>query len=102
MLVGTETEVLDGLAGVLGSTEEDGVGSSRRAEGELVEGEALTTSGQNASAGASSEPQSGDGELGHFQHSSVIGDGSDNDNGLALVRFAGLVGSSVGDDAGDG
>src|SRR5690242_21530309 len=64
--VGTEAEVLDSLAGVLGSTEEDGVGTSGETGGNFVDGENLTTSLLNAGACRSGEAQGSDGELGEL------------------------------------
>lgn len=57
--VGAKAEVLDGLTGVLGATEEEGVGASWRAHGKLVNGEALTAGGQDAGAGSGSEAECG-------------------------------------------
>jgi hypothetical protein len=108
--VGTEAEMLEGLTGVLGSTEEDGVGSGGETGGNLVDGEALTTSLLDAGAGGGGEAHSRNGELGDLKHAVVVGDGADlilispcisycfrgsyNDNGLALVGLRGvLVGS---------
>jgi hypothetical protein len=58
--------MLDGLTGVLGATEEEGVGTSWGAESDLVDGEGLTTGLLNASTGRGSEAESSDGELGEF------------------------------------
>lgn len=49
---GGVAEVSDGLTGVLGTAKEHGVGALGLAEGELVEGDALTTGlGDTSSAG---------------------------------------------------
>lgn len=101
MLVGAEAEVLDGLAGVLGSTEEQSVGTSRRARSELVNSEALSTSLGNASARGRSESQGGDGQLGNLDNTVVVRDGANDDDGLALVGLASLVGGSRLHDARD-
>lgn len=77
MGVGTETEMLDGLTGVLGSTDEDGVGSSGEAGSDLIDGESLTTGLQDACASRGSEAESCDGELGELKETVVIGDGTD-------------------------
>lgn len=82
VLVGTETEVLDGLAGVLLATDEDGVGTSRGASSELVKGEALTTSSLDTSTGSVGESESSDRELGKLENSVVVSDGTNNNNGL--------------------
>lgn len=85
MLVRAHAKVLDGLAGVLWAAEEEGVGASWRAHGDLVNGEALTAGGLDACAGSGSEAECGNGELGHGQEAVVVGHGTDQDNGLALV-----------------
>jgi hypothetical protein len=75
--VGTEAEVLDALTGVLGSTEEEGVGSSGVAGSDLVDGEGLTAGLQDARAGRRSEAHRGDGELGELKETVVISDRAD-------------------------
>ena len=87
--VGTEAEVLVGLTGALGATDEDDVGASRGAEGELVEGQALTAGGENAGAGSGSEAESADAELGALGHASVVGDLGNGGHDLALVLLVG-------------
>jgi hypothetical protein len=86
--VGTEAEVLHGLTGVLGSTEEEGVGTGGSAESKLVQGQSLTTSLLNASASGGGEAESSDRELGNVQEAVVIGNGADDDDGLALLGLA--------------
>jgi hypothetical protein len=98
--VGTKAEVLDGLTGVLGSTEEEGVGSSGEAGSDLVNGEGLTTGLQDAGTGRRSEAESRDGELGELEETVVVSDGADNDDGLSLVGLAGLLVGSGRDDLG--
>jgi hypothetical protein len=49
--VGTEAEMLDSLTGVLGSTEEEGVGSSGEAGSDLIDSEALATGLLDAGTG---------------------------------------------------
>lgn len=77
MGVGTEAEMLEGLTGVLGSTEEEGVGSSGEAGSDLVDGEALTTGLLDAGAGRGGEAESRNGELGDLEHAVVVSDGAD-------------------------
>jgi hypothetical protein len=114
--VGTEAEVLDGLTGVLGSTEEEGVGSSGEAGSDLIDGEALAAGLLNARTGRRSEAHRGDGELGELKETVVVSDGSDlvllasfcwicirepyNDDGLALVCLGGVLVGSGRDDLG--
>lgn len=64
--VGTEAEVLDSLTGVLGTTEEESVGTGGETGGDLVDGKSLTASLLDAGAGRRSEAQRGDGELGEL------------------------------------
>lgn len=80
------TEVLDGLSVVPLSSEEDGVGSSGGSEGELVEGEGLTTGSDDPLSGRGGEFQSGDGDFGELWESLVVEDRSDNNNDLRVVR----------------
>lgn len=93
VLVGAEAEVLDSLTSVLGTTKDQGVGASGGTEGELVESDGLTASGENAGAGGGSESESGDGELGNRQETVVVGHGAHNDDDALLLL------ASVRDDA---
>lgn len=85
VLVGTEAEVLDGLTGVLGATEEEGVGTGGLLQSQLVEGDGLAAGSGDAGTGGGGEAQSGDGGLGDGQETVVVGDGADNNDGLLLV-----------------
>lgn len=96
MLVGTEAKVLNGLPGVLWSTEQEGVASGRSTESQLIQGQSLTSSSSNASAGSGSEAESGNTELWDGQKTVVIGDSSNDDDGL-VVRLLGGVGSDSRD-----
>jgi len=75
--VGSEAKVLDSLTGVLGTPEEESVGSSGEAGSDLVDGEGLAASLKNACAGRGSEAESSDGELGELEETVVVRDGSD-------------------------
>ena len=59
MLVRAHAEVLDRLTGGPLATEEDGVRASRRTKRELVEGEDLATSLQDALLGSGGEAEGG-------------------------------------------
>jgi hypothetical protein len=114
--VGTEAEMLDGLTGVLGSTEEEGVGSSGEAGGDLIHGEALAAGLLDAGTGRGGEAHSRNGELGELKETVVVSDGPDltsisscasfvvcmrmpyNDDGLALVCLRGVLVGSGRDD----
>jgi hypothetical protein len=87
--------VLDGLTGVLGTTEEDSVGTSRSTESKLIKGEDFTTSLDDAILGSLGETKSSNGELGDLQQARVVSDGTNNDNGLTLC------GLGVANNAGD-
>ena len=100
--VGTKAEVLDGLTGVLGATEEEGVGTGRGAHGQLINGQGLTTSGDDAGAGSGGVAEGSDRELGELKETVVVSDGADQDDGLALVSLAGVLVGSSGDDLGEG
>lgn len=94
MAVGTHAKVLHGLAGILGATEQQSVGTSGSTKSELIESQDFTTSLLNAGASGGSEAESSDRQLGDGQKAVVVGNGSNNNNGLSLL---GLV--HVGDDA---
>lgn len=72
VLVRTHAEVLDSLTGVLGTTEEDGVGTGGGAEGKLVESQALTASLGDSGTSSAGEAESGDGHLGNLEHAMFI------------------------------
>lgn len=55
---GPVAEVPDSLASVLGAAEEHSVGALRRPERQLVKGDALSASGEDAGAGGLGEPES--------------------------------------------
>lgn len=96
MFVGTETEMLDGFTGVLGTAEDQSVAASGSTEGKLIESNGLTTGSEDAGTGSSSESQGGDCHLGELKESVVIGDSADNNDGSLLL----LV--DVGHNAGQG
>lgn len=97
MLVWSHSEVLDGLSGVLWSSEEEGVASGWSSQCQLIESQSLTTGCENASTSGSGEAESCNAELWDGQQTVVISDGTDNDDGLVVA----LLGS-VGDNSGDG
>lgn len=83
--MGAKAEVLDGLTGVLGATDEDSVATGRGTGSKLVQGEALTTGSLNASTSSVGESQSSNRKLGKLKNSVVISDGSNNDNSLGSL-----------------
>jgi len=85
--------VLDGLAGILGSPDEERVGASGSAEGKLVEGEALAAGSRDACAGGGGEAEGGNAELGHLEDAVVVRDGADDDDRLG---GCGGVGGGLG------
>lgn len=85
MLVGAHAEVLDGLPSAALAPEQDGVRTSGRTERELVEGQGLTTSLEDALFGREGEAEGGNGQLGDLEQTNIIGDSADNDNGLGLA-----------------
>jgi hypothetical protein len=58
--------MLDGLTGVLGSTEEEGVGTGGGTGGDLVDGKDLTTGLHDAGASRGGETESCNRQLGEF------------------------------------
>ena len=91
VLVGAHAEVLDSLTCVLGATEQQSVASSGGAESKLVEGQCLTTGGDNASTGSGSESKSGNGDLGDFEKAVVVGNGADDNDDLTLLVLGELA-----------
>eukprot|EP00954_Amorphochlora_amoebiformis_P003375 261983-Amorphochlora_amoeboformis.AAC.1 len=89
-------EVLDGLAGVLGSAQEDGARAIGADESKLIEGDALTAGFDDAGASRVGEAESADAELGHLEEANVIGDGADEDRdflGFFALGGDGMSGS---------
>lgn len=85
--MGTHAEVLDSLTGVPLSTEEDGVGASRGAQRELVEGEHLAAGVEDALLGRAGEAEGGNRELREGLQADVVGYGTNNDDSLGLDAF---------------
>lgn len=91
VLVGAEAEVLDGLTGLLGAAQEQGVGTRRLLQSKLVQGQGTAAGSGQAGAGRGGEAQGSDLDLGDGQQAVVVGDGADNDNGLlSAVAVAGV------------
>jgi hypothetical protein len=91
MLVGPETEVLDSLSSVLGSSEEECVASSRSSQCQLIQSQSLSTSSEDARTSSCSEAKCGNAELGNSQKTVVVGDSANNNDGLiiGLLRSVG-------------
>lgn len=87
-----ETEVSNRLSGVAGTSEDQGVLTLGGSESQLVQGDGLTTGLDDLGLGTGSESQSGDGGLGELQQSVVVGNGTNNNDGL-LVRTLAVEGS---------
>lgn len=93
MLVRAKAKVLDSLTSVLRATENESVATRGRTESKLVEGNGLTTGGDDAGTGRGGESQSSNGELGEGQEAVIIRHSANDDDGpLLLLR-------DVGDDA---
>ena len=75
----SSTEMLSGFSGFRSSKEES-VSSGRGSKHELVQSHALATSLDDSGAGGFGEAEGSNGELGAFQKSLIISDGSDNNN----------------------
>ena len=78
--------MLDGVTDVPLAPEEHSVGAGRGTEGELVEGEALSTSGEDALPSRSGESESGDADFRYLGHSLVVENGSDSHDGFVVGR----------------
>jgi len=96
VLVWSHAEMLDGLSGVLRSSKEESVASSRGSQRKLVQSQSLTSSSKDARTSSGSESESSHAELRNGQETVVIGDGTDNDDGL-VVRLLGGVPDNSGD-----
>jgi hypothetical protein len=94
VLVWTETEVSDSLSGVSWTSDEQSVLTQWGAGSQLVQSDSLTTSLDNLSTGTSGESQSGDCGLWELEDTVVIGDGTNNNNGLLSST---LLGQGTGD-----
>lgn len=92
--------MLNRLTGVLGSPQQDSVGTSWCPQGELVKSDSLTTGSDNSGTGGCGESQCSNGELGDIQGAVVIGDSSNNNDGL--VELGGLLMVDILEDPGDG
>lgn len=85
MLVGAHSEVLNGLSGVLRSSDKKSVGSSRRPQRKLVKGKSFTSCSLDLGTSSGCESQGGDGELRNLEETVIVGDGTDNNDGLVVV-----------------
>jgi len=101
VLVWSHTEVLDGLSGVLGSSQQNNIATSWSSQGQLIKGQAFTTSLLNPGSGCRCESESGDGELGDDLKSVVVGDSANDCDGLALVSLLGTLSANFAVDSGD-
>ena len=72
--------MLDGFACVPLSPEEDGVGTGRGAQCELVESEGLAAGVEDALLCGPREAEGGDGEFGDLEEADVVCDCSDEDD----------------------
>lgn len=92
------TEVTVGLTSSTGSADEQAVGASGELLGELIEGQDLAATGEDAVAGGLGESQSADLEaLGGIEHADIIGDGANHDCDLALLAGCELYKLGKGD-----
>ena len=97
---------------LLGSSEEEGVGSGRSLHDELVESHARATSSDDSGTGGLGESESGNVKLGHVEGSLVVSDDTDNDGSARLVlteasdhageRYRGSVDSGGNESSEDG
>jgi len=81
----THAKVLDRFAGVPLAPEEKRATAGGCPQSELVQGQRLSTSTQDALFCTASEAESGHRYAGELDEADVIGDGSDDDDGLSLV-----------------
>ena len=94
----SSAKVLGGSASSLAATEEHRVGAGRGAQSELVEGQGLAASLEDAGAGAGRKVQRSDAELGNVQQARIIGDSADHDADGALLLVGEVDGKLGGRD----
>jgi len=94
VLVGAKAKVLVRLTGVLGATEQQGVGTRGLLKSKLIKGQGLAASSRDASAGGLSEAQSGDLDLGDSEEAVVIGNRADNNDRLLLIAVLEVGGNA--------
>ena len=94
--MGSETEVLNGLTGVLRTSKEQGVASGWCSKSQLIQSQSLSSGSNNACTSGSGEAESSNAELWYSQQSVVVGDASNNHNGL-VVRLLRDVGHNSGE-----
>ena len=82
VLVRTHTEVSNGLSRVPWTSQDQGVLTLWSPDSQLVKGNALTTSLDDSGSCTSSESQSSNSGLWKLEDSGVIGDGTNDDDGL--------------------
>jgi len=77
----------------LNTSEQNSVRTRRCPESELIKGNNFTTGLKNTLLSCTSESKSGNGELGNFRNTDVIGDRTDlnNDFGITVRGFRGLL-----------
>lgn len=88
----------DGFSGVSWTSQDQGVLTLWSLDGQLVQSDGFTTSLDDLGSGTGSESQSGDSGLWELKDSGVVGDGTNDDDGLTGRTF--LLQSSG--DSGDG
>ena len=84
--------MLDGLPGILRSSQQQCIRTSWRSHGELVNGQTLAAGLLNPRTGSRGEAKSGDMHLWNCEEAIVVCDGADNDDGLVPVLFGGVLG----------
>lgn len=94
MAMGPKAEVLHCLSGILRSTEEKGVRSSRCPQGELVQSQRLTASLLDSGPSSSGKTKSSDGQFRDRKKAVVIRNRTDDDNGFALLRLSDVRGNT--------
>ncbi len=92
----TKAKVLDGLSGVLGASEKEGIASSWGTESQLIKSQDFSTSGDDTRTSSSSEAEGRNAELRDGQETVVISHSTNNHDGL-VIRLLGGVRNDSGD-----
>lgn len=84
VLVWAHSKVLNGLSGVLWSSEQKSVASSRSSQRQLIQSQDFTSSSNDAGACGGGEPESSNADLRNSEKTVIIGNGANDDDGLVV------------------
>lgn len=88
--------MLDGLTGVLGTSQQNHICTSGMSESQLVQSQGLSAGFLDPGAGGGGESEGSHMEFGDSEEAVVIGDGANNGDGLSFVCFLSALGLCLG------